>query len=103
MFNTKRIREWVEVIKVTKPSPKRLFRMLCQAFKVIKNPIESAEWKRRMRTCYECPVFDPQLKRCRPWGTDMGCGCYTPYSNMQGNQCWGRNNLGERFGWKDGE
>jgi hypothetical protein len=103
MINRKRIGEWIAVLRETKPPLRKVLGMLVKAIHIWKNPIGRLEWRRRMKACYECPVFDPQLKRCRPINTDIGCGCYTPYSNMKGNSCWGRKNLGNKFGWKNGE
>jgi hypothetical protein len=61
---------------------------------------EKLEWMRRYKACYNCPVFDPRLKRCRPYkNSDQGCGCYTPFSNLVYDECWGRINYGKAIGW----
>ena len=58
------------------------------------------EWKRRYRICLKCPIYDAKLKRCRPYdGSDEGCGCYVPFSNLVYETCWGRLNYGKKIGW----
>lgn len=54
------------------------------------------EWRSRMRGCRVCPLFDPRLRRCRPWtGHPAGCGCYTPFLALGPDGCWGHANPGE--------
>ena len=83
----KRLREWLNVVD--------------EEFKTIGFPelwhmirgsvcrkLDSRSWKQRQRQCYRCPVFDPSLKRCRPYtGSPLGCGCYTPYRLMSPDPC----------------
>lgn len=39
--------------------------------------------------CWHCPLFDRDLRRCRPFDESQnGCGCYTPYSIVAGKACW---------------
>ena len=57
-------------------------------------------WRRRMRRCYRCPVFNRALRQCRPQvppGADpepfrkIGCGCFTPalaYFAPPSYKCW---------------
>ena len=68
-----------------------------------KHRVSKREWTRRMRVCYKCTIFDKEYKACR-LGT-MGCGCYTPFSNLVKDECWMREKYGVAFGWsaKDGE
>jgi hypothetical protein len=31
----------------------------------------------------------------------MGCGCYAPYlALVKENNCWGKKEFGDNFGWK---
>lgn len=67
------------------------------------------EWRRRMRICRACPLFDPSLRRCRPFdGSKLGCGCFvpfmaltkTPYRSETRSGCWGRVFLNQHdVGW----
>lgn len=44
---------------------------------------------RRMRKCYRCPVFDKDLRRCRPFtGSPLGCGCWVPLSALCKDHGW---------------
>lgn len=58
--------------------------------------VSKAQWNTRMNTCLNCPIYDPVLRRCRPYdASQLGCGCYAPflallrqpYSNPG---CWAR-------------
>jgi hypothetical protein len=60
----------------------------------------SAEWRRRMRVCAGCDLFDVTRHRCRPWdGSGLGCGCWTPITGLYEDHCWGWENVDEGFGW----
>ena len=67
--------------------------------------VERKEWRRRLRVCRKCPVYDFGLKRCRPWsGSKLGCGCFVPFlaklKEPYRGGCWADENLpGEDFGW----
>lgn len=63
-------------------------------------------WRRRVRTCRGCPIYDRELRRCRGPvfnGVASGCGCYVPYLALTKRPypagCWGRAALGGSFGW----
>lgn len=47
-------------------------------------------WRARMRACRECPIYDRQMKRCRPQtGHLLGCGCYMPFKALSRTaECW---------------
>jgi hypothetical protein len=51
-----------------------------------------AHWRdrrRRLGRCRVCPVFDAQLKRCRPQsGSGLGCGCYAPLMVLVKRHGW---------------
>ena len=47
-------------------------------------------WRAKMRRCAKCPIYDRELKRCRPYtGHPWGCGCYTPFLALVEEKCWG--------------
>ena len=46
-------------------------------------------WRYAMRRCWKCPIYDRELKRCRPWdGHELGCGCYMPFKALVSSQGW---------------
>jgi hypothetical protein len=60
------------------------------------------DWRRKMRVCYRCPIYNRQTKVCRPPDpefSDMGCGCYAPFLAFFVDECWGDHNLPGRVGW----
>lgn len=65
-----------------------------------------AEWRRRMRVCWGCPIYDRELKRCRPMdGHEFGCGCFVPVLALVRRPypagCWAREFLpGRGIGWE---
>jgi|SRR5690625_1782583 len=67
--------------------------------------VSRVEWRRRMRACSVCPVYDRRLRRCRPEvGSSLGCGCWMPGKALyRGAGCWLDENFeeGDRggFGW----
>jgi Fe-S-cluster containining protein len=82
-----RYREWWRVI--AKERPKASKKSQISAIIGTANLIilhfwkHDVQWRRtrfsRLRRCYRCPIFDRQLKRCRPYdGSPLGCGCYMP-------------------------
>jgi len=61
---------------------------------------QKKEWRRRYRICLKCPIFDYELRRCRPFdNSKRGCGCYVPFSNVFYDVCWGRKAYGKAVGW----
>ncbi len=60
------------------------------------------EWRRRMKCCYRCPVYNKRRQRCRPFtGSVLGCGCYMPYAALLKETCWADDNMPEEhIGWK---
>jgi hypothetical protein len=64
-------------------------------------PVGRKEWRRRVRVCRQCPIFDRSIKRCRPSNkSDLGCGCYVPFMAVFKKQCWGDENT-ENVGWNN--
>jgi hypothetical protein len=102
MISLKRIREWVRVISGPRVRFRDWKKIIFGLGKLWFLSVDRITWRQRMRACYNCPVFDPQRKTCRPFPeSDMGCGCYTPYSNLlEDGECWGRGRFGENFGWE---
>lgn len=95
------IREWRAVLK--EENRRGSWRGMLKA--ILSGGVTLRAWRRRMRVCLKCPVFDGELRRCRSyWPREAGCGCYTvwlaktrrPYAKG----CWGRTFVGDDFGWE---
>lgn len=100
MISVQRFREWMRVAFGPHVGIRDWVSIIKGAFLVLRSGVGHAEWVRRTRICYECPIFDKARKTCRPFlESEMGCGCYVPYSNLVKTQCWGRDKFGENFGW----
>jgi len=104
----KRIKEFLKVIYREKGelSSVAVFFILANAiwkvlpYWLLAKEIDRLEWKRRYKVCLRCPIFDAELKRCKPFdNSTRGCGCYTPFSNLVYEECWGRLNYGKAIGW----
>jgi len=101
----RKMKEFLKVISLEKPNKLQLIKMLWRGlwvlpFFLIVNKLEAREYLRRYSVCLKCPIFDPELRRCRPFnGSSKGCGCYVPFSNIIYDKCWGRNFYGAPFGW----
>jgi len=52
--------------------------------------VSQVVWRKRIRACMTCPVFDRSRHACRDRrGLNLGCGCWMPAkAKMSGNQCW---------------
>lgn len=73
----------------------KLLRLGLEILLVPSRRIPREVWRRRLRVCRQCPVFDRSLRRCRPWdGHPAGCGCFTPFLALVKRPypkgCWGR-------------
>lgn len=60
------------------------------------------EFRRRVRVCGKCPVYDGELKRCGNL-PGLGCGCYVPFLAVAvvrpyASGCWG-DEVGMGHGW----
>jgi hypothetical protein len=108
--------EWREVLAVERfagenPSKLTMFGH------VLRGVVTQRVWRRRMRVCLKCPVFNHELRQCRAsWPMlagatqKLGCGCYVvflakvnaPYTSVDGTRkgCWGRAMMGGTFGWE---
>lgn len=99
-FKPKRIREWLAVIRAADMQPsyaKMLWMFLCGL-----PGLSRARFRRRMRTCLRCAVYDEKLRRCFMIheGKNYGCGCATlPLTLFSNKPCWARERLGKDFGW----
>ena len=90
-LGVKRIREWGAVLAEEDRYMTRKDRLLMalEGFKAIWVSPSPKEWRLRMRICAKCPIYDKQLKRCRPFtGSTWGCGCYAPYKALTPGACW---------------
>jgi hypothetical protein len=60
------------------------------------------EWRRRMRVCAKCPVYNRETKQCRPSKESViGCGCFMPLKSLSSKStCWARDTVPHmNFGW----
>jgi hypothetical protein len=61
--------------------------------------VSPSEWRRRIRVCSKCPVYDRIIKRCRPNNdSEFGCGCYVPFMAAHKETCWADDHT-ENCGW----
>jgi len=96
----KRLREWFLCLQeagnsLTLPL---VWTMTVMAVKSLRGGKER-RWRKRMKTCIACEVYEPELKRCGIADSGFGCGCYMPYKCIAGT-CWKRE-LGSKTGWSD--
>lgn len=55
-------------------------------------------WRYSMRRCWKCPLYDRELKRCRPWdGHELGCGCYMPFKALVSKHGWATSRFDPAF------
>ena len=59
--------------------------------------VDKAEWRRRIKVCFHCPIYDARYRKCRMGR--MGCGCYVPFMALVKEECWMREKYGVAFGW----
>ena len=87
----KRVDQWLEVLdeESVHMTKRDWWNMLVAGMRVTAlRPVKSAEFKRRIRICNQCPVYDKELKRCRPYtGSPEGCGCYVPFKALDSHPC----------------
>lgn len=100
MISYRRFREWLRVAFGPHVRFSDYREIIKGAWMVLRSPVGFSEWHRRTRICYRCQIFDKARKTCQPYeGSSLGCGCYVPYSNLVKKKCWGRERLGDHFGW----
>lgn len=87
-FKWVRFNQWVHVVHMAEESPNYLG-LIREA---IGGTMGKLVWRRRIRRCMMCPLFDPVHRRCRPFkGSELGCGCYCPLIALfYRHPCWGR-------------
>lgn len=98
----RRIREWIILLRRERANGIPWWGLVKA---ILTGPVPRTVWRRRMRICHQCPVFDPYHKACRPIDPDyrhLGCGCYTPFSALTARPykegCWGRTMMAN-IGW----
>lgn len=100
MISWRRFKEFLRVAFGPRVTFRDYIKILKAACKILKSPYTQELWRHRMTVCYRCPIFNKDLKTCRPFPKSaMGCGCYTPYKALVEYHCWGRGKYGEDFGW----
>lgn len=100
MISWRRFKEFLGIAFGPKVTWRDYLEILKAAFQIARSPYSEEMWKSRMYICYRCPIFDKDRKTCRPFPeSEMGCGCYAPYKALVKDHCWGRDNMGENFGW----
>lgn len=68
--------------------------------------VKKAQRTERKNKCTACPIYDPELQRCRPHnGSPLGCGCFVPalvwIRKPYSTGCWARQYLaGSGYGWE---
>ena len=66
-------------------------------------PERRVMWRRKLKRCRVCPIYDRVNRRCRPYhGSKLGCGCYVPYLALLKDRCWGDVHFSTEgdIGWK---
>lgn len=102
----RRIREWIAVLRLTQGEGTKIpWFGLVRA--VLSGPVPRTVWRQRIRYgCYQCPVYDRGIHRCRnplPGYEGTGCGCYLPFSALSAapypKGCWAKEVDDEELGW----
>lgn len=66
---------------------------------VVCTPSTTQKFHSRIRACYRCPIFDRELKRCRPYtGSPNGCGCFVVWTAKSLKTCW-LQDRNPKWGW----
>lgn len=104
-FKPKRFAQWRETVRA---EGRRLtwWGKLVLAWHMVRSAlglgrVKRKEWRRRMRVCAKCPVYDRVNKRCRPYpGSEAGCGCSVFLIALTEKHCWATENAPEeKWGW----
>lgn len=100
MISWRRFKEFLRVAFGPKVTWRDYIDILKAGIQISRSPYSEEMWRSRMYICYRCPIFDKARKTCRPFPeSEMGCGCYVPYKALVKVHCWGRENMGDNFGW----
>jgi hypothetical protein len=104
IFNRKRVRQWISVMKGVKDTKLSLYVKLL--LHIPKMRVPKPIWNKRIRVCSQCPIYHPSKKTCGhdPDITEIGCGCYMPFKAAStAATCWARDNdltmQGTVIGW----
>lgn len=100
-----RYREWAEVLKEERQT--MTFRQkISMVIDLVTKSVSvfgktDHMWRRKMRICRNCIIYDRTMRRCRPYtGSDVGCGCYVPFMAKVKKHCWATENVPkEGIGW----
>jgi len=102
MIKLARIDQWRATL-LRERKTASLFAMLAA---LASGPVSAVAWRRRMKTCSKCLIYDRERKVCRsplPAYKHLGCGCYVPFLALTrrpyAKGCWGRTVVGGPFGW----
>ena len=102
-FRGTRYKEWLEVIRIEygRATWRDRWNLLLGMLKVVLSGNKETKFRRKYRSCRGCLLFDPNLRRCRPYtGSEAGCGCYMPFKIALGGPCWLDENFPEdKAGW----
>ena len=95
----RRIREWiVAVLRATQEDGR-----IATFVNILKHvprakKIERRLWRRRVKVCLRCPIYNRKYKTCDRDG--MGCMCYTPLNALLlQDPCWGYEEFDGELGW----
>lgn len=106
-FKHLRYRQWLVVVRREgkRHSLVDFIRMvLLMGWRALHVGVNRPDYRRRIKACHKCDLFDPELKRCRPYdGSKLGCGCFCPFVALVRKPypkgCWGRQFIADDFGW----
>ena len=93
MISWKRFKEFLRVAFGPRVTWRDYLTILKAGITISRSPYSEEMWRARMYICYRCPMFNKDYKKCD------GCGCYVPYKALATEHCWGRENMGDNFGW----
>ncbi len=86
-FKPSRFRQWEHLIRLEGRHlgvlPRFIFflKIALAAFQL--GGVTRATWRFRIRHCWKCPIYNRELKSCRPYpGSKLGCGCFAPLLAM---------------------
>jgi hypothetical protein len=102
----KRIKQWIAVLRQTHGEGVKI-PWWGLVLAVWSGPVPRQVWRARIRYgCYQCPVYNRELRRCRPdlpGYEEVGCGCYLPFSALTAQPypkgCWAKQVDDPELGW----
>lgn len=93
MISWRRFKEFLRIAFGPRVTWRDYIEILKASISILRSPYSEEMWRARMYICYRCPMFNKDYKQCE------GCGCYVPYKALVKDHCWGRENMGDNFGW----